>query len=75
MRPIKLTMEAFGPYAQTEIIEFDTFNGEGIFLITGPTGAGKTTIFDAIIFALLAFQVVSLEKSMALEVTMPKMRL
>lgn len=50
MKPIKLVMSAFGPYAGTAEIDFEKFNG--IFLITGDTGAGKTTIFDGISFAL-----------------------
>ncbi|MBF4694996.1 AAA family ATPase [Fusibacter ferrireducens] len=52
MRPITLTMEAFGPFSEQECIHFDPFREKGIFLITGPTGAGKTTIFDAMIYAL-----------------------
>lgn len=52
MRPITLIMEAFGPFSKQEIIHFDQFKEKGIFLITGPTGAGKTTIFDAMIYAL-----------------------
>ncbi|WP_312644564.1 SMC family ATPase [Hydrogenoanaerobacterium sp.] len=52
MKPIKLTMTAFGPFSGSETIDFTTFTENGIFLITGPTGAGKTTIFDAICFAL-----------------------
>lgn len=52
MRPIKLTMSAFGPYAGETVIEFDKLGENGIYLITGDTGAGKTTIFDAIVFAL-----------------------
>lgn len=52
MRPIKLTMCAFGPYAEKTVIEFDKLGENGIYLITGDTGAGKTTIFDAIVFTL-----------------------
>lgn len=52
MLPKKLTMSAFGPYLQTVKIDFENFINNGLFLITGPTGAGKTMIFDAIMFAL-----------------------
>ncbi|GFP78300.1 AAA family ATPase [Clostridium fungisolvens] len=52
MRPIKLTICAFGPYADEQTIDFEALKDKNIFLITGPTGAGKTTIFDAISFAL-----------------------
>ncbi|OPJ60482.1 AAA family ATPase [Clostridium oryzae] len=52
MRPITLTISAFGPYAQVETIDFTKLKSNNIFLITGPTGAGKTTIFDAISYAL-----------------------
>lgn len=52
MRPLKLTMSAFGPYAGVETIDFGKLKGKNIFLITGPTGAGKTTIFDALSYAL-----------------------
>lgn len=51
MKPITLTMSAFGSYAGEEIIDFAQIEG-GVFLITGDTGAGKTTIFDAITYAL-----------------------
>lgn len=52
MMPINLTLSAFGPYQDTITINFETFKEDGLFLITGPTGSGKTMIFDAMIFAL-----------------------
>ena len=53
MKPIKLIISGFGPYTETmPAIEFDKFYERGLFLITGDTGAGKTTIFDAICYAL-----------------------
>ena len=50
--PISLTLSAFGPYPDTITIDFESFQEDGLFLITGPTGSGKTMIFDAMIFAL-----------------------
>ena len=52
MRPIKLTMKGFGPYAKETVVDFEKLGDKGIYLITGATGTGKTTIFDAIVYAL-----------------------
>ena len=52
MRPLKLTMSAFGSYSGITEIDFEKLGKSGIYLITGDTGSGKTTIFEAIVFAL-----------------------
>jgi exonuclease SbcC len=52
MRPVTLSISAFGPFAGTEVIDFGALGQNPLFLINGPTGAGKTTILDAICFAL-----------------------
>ncbi|MFJ7737563.1 AAA family ATPase [Lysinibacillus sp. NPDC097287] len=52
MKPLKLTITAFGPYKNTEVIDFEQLGEHRLFAISGKTGAGKTTIFDAICYAL-----------------------
>ena len=50
MRPIRLKLSAFGPYGKTAEVDFSRLSG--LFLITGDTGAGKTTLFDGMVYAL-----------------------
>ena len=52
MRPITLKISAFGPYSGETFFDFNKLGTNGLYLITGDTGAGKTTIFDAITYAL-----------------------
>ena len=52
MRLHRLTLEGIGPYAELQELDFDELTAQGLFLLTGPTGAGKTTVLDAIVFAL-----------------------
>ncbi|MFF3022511.1 AAA family ATPase [Gottfriedia sp. NPDC057948] len=52
MKPLKVVLHAFGPYKDKVNVDFSRLNEKGLFAITGPTGAGKTTIFDGICFAL-----------------------
>ena len=52
MRPLVLTMQAFGPYKTEEVVDFRKLKSSKLFLIHGETGAGKTSILDAIVFAL-----------------------
>ena len=62
MKPLVVTMQAFGPYAGLQTLDFADLRGIGFFLITGPTGAGKTTILDAMSFALYGETSAGLEK-------------
>ena len=52
MRPLRLEMTAFGPYPKEVILDFAVLANQSMFLIAGPTGAGKTSILDAIVYAL-----------------------
>ena len=62
MKPLKLTMTAFGPYKNTEVIDFEQLGDHRLFAISGKTGAGKTTIFDAIVMHFMELQVVKIVK-------------
>jgi exonuclease SbcC len=62
MRPLVVTMQAFGPYPVAQTLDFADLGGAGFFLITGPTGAGKTTVLDAMSFALYGETSGGLEK-------------
>ncbi len=52
MKPIRLEICGWGPYKDKETVEFSRLGGQGLFLVTGATGAGKTTLFDAVTYAL-----------------------
>ena len=52
MKPIRLSAQAFGPYLEQVEIDFTKFEETGLFLIAGPTGGGKTSLLDAVCFAL-----------------------
>ena len=63
MRPLKLTLVAFGPFYKETTIDFELFSKNGIYLIAGETGSGKSTIFDAISFALFGLASGSIKNS------------
>ncbi|MFZ9628906.1 MAG: AAA family ATPase [Ilumatobacteraceae bacterium] len=52
MRPIRLEFSAFGSYPGRQVVDFDVLGRRGLFVVTGPTGTGKTTVFDAMVYAL-----------------------
>ncbi len=70
MRPMKLVMEAFGPYLDRTEIDFTRFADSGLFLISGPTGSGKTTILDAMTTALYGAPSGSVRETKAMRTTM-----
>ena len=73
VKPISLKITAFGPYAkQTELNFKEDLKNQDIFVITGPTGAGKTTIFDAICYALYGETSGNKRKAKNFEVTLPQ---
>ena len=51
MIPVRLEFSAFGPFPEKQVVDFTKFDDDRLFLITGPTGSGKTTIFDALTFS------------------------
>lgn len=71
MKPLQLTMSAFGPYASEQSLDFADLKGRKFFLIHGATGAGKTTILDAICYALYGSATSDLRKQRRYEATMP----
>lgn len=66
MKPIKLVMSAFGPYLNETVIDFSLLGDNGLYLITGDTGAGKSTIFEAISYALYGETVSGKERNAAM---------